>query len=397
MGRKGEQGFFTSQMIKDSMSKVLTIEIGETRMFGEIEVRPYYAGHVLGAAMFYVKVGNESVLYTGDYNTTADRHMGAAFCPMQLEPTLLITESTYATTIRDPKRARERHLMKQIHTCLERGGKVLVPVFALGRVQELCLMVESYWDRQNLGHIPVYFSAGMAGKANDIYRQNTTHMNEFVRERTESGENAFDFKYIKPFERQFADAPGPMLLFSSPGMLHSGMSLEVFKVWAPHPANMLIIPGYCASNTVGAKVLAGHKDILLTEHDGKERSIQVNMQITNLSFSAHADSKGILQLIENCAPENVVLVHGERAKMQILKEQIERELGIPCYDPANGEGLRIHTKSTKKVPLSEHELLERERLAMEQAENEAIPIDERADILLETIRQSTSLFCSHIK
>ena len=184
VGRKGEQGFFTSQMIKDSISKVLTIEIGETRMFGEIEVRPYYAGHVLGAAMFYVKVGTESVLYTGDYNTTADRHMGAAFCPMQLEPTLLITESTYATTIRDPKRARERHLMKQIHTCLERGGKVLVPVFALGRVQELCLMVESYWDRQNLGHIPVYFSAGMAGKANDIYRQNTTHMNEFVRERT---------------------------------------------------------------------------------------------------------------------------------------------------------------------------------------------------------------------
>ena len=175
------------------------------------------------------------------------------------------------------------------------------------------------------------------------------------------------------------------------------MSLEVFKVWAPHPANMLIIPGYCASNTVGAKVLAGHKNILLTEHDGKERSIQVNMQITNLSFSAHADSKGILQLIENCAPENVVLVHGERAKMQILKEQIERELGIPCYDPANGEGLRIHTNNTKKEPLSEHELLERERIAMEQAENEAIPMDERADILLEAIRQSTSLFCSHIK
>ena len=146
VGRKGEQGFFTSQMIKDCMAKVQTMEIGETRMFGEIEVKAYYAGHVLGAAMFHARVGSESVLYTGDYNTTADRHMGAALCPMQLQPSLLITECTYATTIRDPKRARERHLLKQIHTCLERGGKVLVPVFALGRVQELCLMIESYWD-----------------------------------------------------------------------------------------------------------------------------------------------------------------------------------------------------------------------------------------------------------
>lgn len=69
----------------------------------ELEIKAYYAGHVLGAAMFYMKVGSDSVLYTGDYNMTPDRHLGAAWVD-KCRPSLLITESTYATTIRDSKR-----------------------------------------------------------------------------------------------------------------------------------------------------------------------------------------------------------------------------------------------------------------------------------------------------
>lgn len=122
--------------------------------------------------MFWAKVGDESVLYTGDYNTTPDRHLASASCPFRLRPTLLITESTYATTIRDSKRSRERDFLKKVHECLERGGKVLVPVFALGRVQELCLLVESYWERMRLGHIPVYFSAGTASLRTAKYCRN---------------------------------------------------------------------------------------------------------------------------------------------------------------------------------------------------------------------------------
>lgn len=73
----------------------------------------------------------------------------------------------------------------------------------------------------------------------------------------------FDFKHIKPFDRSFIDKPGPMVVFATPGMLHAGLSLQIFKKWAPFEQNMIIIPGYCVAGTVGHKVLAGQKKIEL--------------------------------------------------------------------------------------------------------------------------------------
>lgn len=100
------------------------------------------------------------------------------------------------------------------------GGKVLIPVFALGRAQELCILIESYWERMNL-KIPVYFSAGLTERANHYYRLYIQWTNQKIKNSLNS-RNMFEFKHINTFERQFADQPGPMVLFASPGMLHSG-------------------------------------------------------------------------------------------------------------------------------------------------------------------------------
>ena len=140
--RKGETNFFTSQMIKDCMRKVVAVNLHQViKIDDELEIKAYYAGHVLGAAMFHVRVGEQSLVYTGDYNMTPDRHLGAAWID-KIRPDLLISESTYATTIRDSKRCRERDFLKKVHDCVEKGGKVLIPVFALGRAQELCILLE---------------------------------------------------------------------------------------------------------------------------------------------------------------------------------------------------------------------------------------------------------------
>lgn len=93
--KKGDTNFFTSEMIKNCMKKVKTLNVHQTvKVFDDLEIRPYYAGHVLGAAMFYVKCGEESVVYTGDYNMTPDRHLGAAWID-KVKPNVLITETTY--------------------------------------------------------------------------------------------------------------------------------------------------------------------------------------------------------------------------------------------------------------------------------------------------------------
>lgn len=170
--RQREDNFFTSEMIKQCMKKVTVCGLHQVvNVDSELSIKAYYAGHVLGAAMFKISVGAESVLYTGDYNMTPDRHLGAAWAD-RCEPTVLISESTYATTIRDSKRCRERDFLKKIHSTVANGGKVLIPVFALGRAQELCILLESYWDRMKL-EVPIYFTAGLAEKATNYYSKYT--------------------------------------------------------------------------------------------------------------------------------------------------------------------------------------------------------------------------------
>ncbi|KAF9306447.1 Integrator complex subunit 11 [Mortierella antarctica] len=359
--RKGERNFFTSANIKDCMKKVIAVNLHQSIMVDDdLEICAYYAGHVLGAAMFYIRVGEESLVYTGDYNMTPDRHLGSAWID-KVRPDLLITESTYATTIRDSKRSRERDFLKKVHDCVADGGNVIIPVFALGRAQELCILIETYWERMDL-KVPIYFSTGLTEKANHFYRLFINWTNEKIKS-TFVHRNMFDFKHIKPWERSFIELPGPMVVFATPGMLHSGTSLELFKKWAPNPKNMIIMPGYCVAGTVGSKVLAGEKKIQIDSFT----SVDVNLQVKNLSFSAHADAKGIMQLIRQCEAKNVVLVHGEKSSMGFLKSRIMTEFGIPCFDPANGETVSIETTHVIPIEMSAS-LLKRHLIRQSEAQ-----------------------------
>ncbi|XP_040048358.2 integrator complex subunit 11 [Gasterosteus aculeatus] len=344
--KKGETNFFTSQMIKDCMKKVVPLNLHQTvQVDDELEIKAYYAGHVLGAAMVHIKVGSESVVYTGDYNMTPDRHLGAAWID-KCRPDLLISESTYATTIRDSKRCRERDFLKKVHESIERGGKVLIPVFALGRAQELCILLETFWERMNL-KAPIYFSTGLTEKANHYYKLFITWTNQKIR-KTFVQRNMFEFKHIKAFDRSYADNPGPMVVFATPGMLHAGQSLQIFKKWAGNEKNMVIMPGYCVQGTIGHKILNGQRKL---EMEGRS-TLDVKLQVEYMSFSAHADAKGIMQLIRMAEPRNMLLVHGEAVKMEFLKGKIEQEFSIDCHMPANGETVAVTTNPSVPVDIS---------------------------------------------
>lgn len=296
-------------MIKECMRKVIPVNLHETvKVNDDLEIKAYYAGHVIGAAMFHVKVGQQSIVYTGDYNMTPDRHLGAAWID-KCRPDILITESTYATTIRDSKRCRERDFLMKVHECIEQGGKVLIPVFALGRAQELCILLETYWDRMNL-KVPIYFAIGLTEKATSYYKLFITWTNEKIK-KTFVKRNMFEFRHIKPFDRAYADNPEPMVVFATPGewiclslhwftflhptgMLHAGLSLQLFRKWAPDPKNMLIMPGYCVAGTVGYRVLNGAKKI---EFENKQ-FVDVKLSVQYMSFSAHADAKGLWKWLD---------------------------------------------------------------------------------------------------
>jgi len=162
----------------------------------DFEIKPYYAGHVLGAAMFHIRVGQQTLVYTGDFNTTADRHLGSAHID-RCRPDVLITESTYGSTVRDSRRARERDFMAKVVDCVRHGGKVLVPVFAVGRAQELCILLETYLERMNL-NVPIYFASGLSEKVNTYYSLFVSWTNEKIQS-TFHQKNIFDFKHIKVY------------------------------------------------------------------------------------------------------------------------------------------------------------------------------------------------------
>ncbi|KAM0672818.1 putative RNA-processing beta-lactamase [Ordospora colligata] len=346
---KGDDTIFTYQDILNCMKKVITINMNETYEHGNgIYITPYYAGHVLGAAMFHVVVGDQSVVYTGDYSTTPDKHLGPASIKC-VKPDILITESTYGSVVRDCRKVKEREFLKAVSECVLKGGKVLIPIFALGRAQELCLLLDGYWERSGL-NVPVYFSGGLTEKANEIYKRYIGYTNETIKQKIFE-RNLFDYKHIKAFQKYYLDMPGPMVLFASPGMLHSGMSLKIFKEWCEDEKNLVIIPGYCVRGTVGEKVLNGAKrlDIL-----GESKEIKI--QVRNLAFSAHADSEGILSLIEQCKPRNVMLVHGEKSRMRMLKKSIEQRYAIPTFFPSNGVLVNIPSKNTVDLKISKEKI-----------------------------------------
>lgn len=197
--------------------------------------------------------------------------------------------------------------------------------------------------------VPIYFSSGLTIQANMYYKMLINWTSQKVKQ-TYASANAFDFKNVQAFDRSMINAPGPCVLFATPGMLTGGFSLEVFMQWAPCETNLVTLPGYCVAGTIGSKLMSGKPTKIDLD---KNTQIDVRCQIHQLSFSAHTDSKGIMDLVKFLAPKHAILVHGEKHKMAALTERIQSELSIPCYYPKNNETVSVSSTHHLKAHASE--------------------------------------------
>lgn len=340
---KGEKSIISYMDIKNCLSKIETIELFEERIVKErIKITPFYAGHVLGAVMYRVEINGFSMIYTGDYNTSFDRHLNGAYLP-KLNPDVLITETTYGDTIRDTKRSREREFLKKVTQVINRNGKVLIPTFALGRAQEICLLLDTHWKRNKI-KCPIYFFGALSEKSNFYYKifnnwQNETVKNMFLDYNIFEFENIISSNLSKGNEI-FKATNTAMVILATPGMLHAGTSLNIFKEICEDDKNCVIIPGFCTPGTVGYKVLLGEKEV-----DIDKKKYKINCEINYMSFSGHADAKGLLSLIKNSNPKNLVLVHGDSEIMSTFKSTVENILPmITTYMPQNYKKIMFNEK-----------------------------------------------------
>mmetsp|Transcript_19315 Transcript_19315/g.56147 ORF Transcript_19315/g.56147 Transcript_19315/m.56147 type:complete len:693 (+) Transcript_19315:149-2227(+) len=321
-----EDQIFNSSDIDQTMPRIELMDFHDERQYKGIKFSCYRAGHVLGAAMFMVNIGGIRVLYTGDYSREVDRHLPHAEIP-NLRVHVLIVESTYGVMTHEPREQRERRFTNSVHQIVRQGGKCLLPVFALGRAQELLLILEDYWERNNdLHDIPIYYNSPMATKCLRIFETYTNMCSESVQEQANRCQNPWTLKYIKnmPERSQFMSREAEMgacVVLAAPGMLQSGASRKLFEAWAPDKKNGVIVSGYSVSGTLAHDLKSEPESVTL--NDGLKVAVRATIKF--ISFSAHSDYPQTSDFIKRLKANVVVLVHGEEHEMGRMRTKLKEE------------------------------------------------------------------------
>jgi len=335
-GGADSAALFTDAHLDAAMARTEVIDFHAATDVDGIRVTAHRAGHVLGAAMFEVEVAGLRLLYTGDYSRAADRHLPAADLPA-VPPHVLIVEATYGVSRHVPRPERERRFLDTVTRTLRRGGRVLLPVVALGRAQELLLILEEHWAAHpELHGIPVYQASGLARRAMSVYQTYIESMNDAVQAAFRSA-NPFVFRHVTHLRGAASlDGCGPCVVLATPSMLQSGLSRDLFEAWCEDARNGVIIADFAVSGTLAREIL-GAPDTVLTRAGGR---VPLRASVDAISFSAHADFDQTAGFVDALAPRDVVLVHGEATEMMRLKRALEARAaaGVGGGVEAGGEG-----------------------------------------------------------
>ncbi len=321
LNKSSQNTLYSDKDVEMASQRTEVIDFQQTIDVDGIKITAYRAGHVLGAAMFMIEIAGMRCLYTGDYSRIADRHMPAADLPVNMRPDIVIVESTYGVSRHLPRREREEKFTAMVHSSVAKGGRVLLPVVALGRAQELLLILEEYWSKHPEIHgVPVYQASGLARRAMTVYRSYIEMMNDDIREAFTVA-NPFQFKHVTHLKstNQFDDV-GPCVVMATPSMLQSGMSRELFENWCGDSRNCVIIADFAVQGTLARDILSSPNDIL--SRSGAR--LPLRCQVDAISFSAHADFPQTSEFLDALHPPHVVLVHGEATEMGRLKKALEQ-------------------------------------------------------------------------
>ncbi|TPX44505.1 hypothetical protein SeMB42_g04306 [Synchytrium endobioticum] len=348
VGSSEDQLYDEQDLIK-SHEKIEAIDYHQEVEIEGIKFTAYNAGHVLGAAMFLIEIAGVRVLYTGDYSREEDRHLMAAEKPPNVNPEVLICESTYGVQSHWPRIEREAMFTRLVHDIVQRGGRCLIPAFALGRAQELLLILDEYWQAHpELHAVPIYYASSLARKCMAIYQTYIHMMNTRIRKQF-AVSNPFVFKHISNLKsmEQFDDV-GPCVMMASPGMLQNGLSRELLELWCTDKRNGLIVPGYVVEGTL-AKSILSEPDEIPTMSGGK---LPRRLTVHYISFSAHVDFTQNSEFIHDVGAPHLVLVHGDSNEMNRLASAMrsrfqERDEAVTVYTPRNCEDVDLYFRGEK--------------------------------------------------
>ena len=298
---------------------------------GMIPFTLYDAGHILGSAMVKVHGTDKSILYTGDVNLRESQLLSG--CETKLSAHTMIMESTYGAheDVLPSLKTASKELYEKVNKVLGRGGKILIPTFAVGRGQNILMVLENYMRSGAIPNVPIYID-GMINKANRIYRQNIIYGKEEIKMRIlMSDDDPFKSKHFQvPKHRDRSDVldNGPCIIVSTSGMLSGGPVLTYLKNLINDPKNMLIMVGYQVEGTLGRQLLDNEKTVTIDDIEH-----EVKIEVTSVPFSAHSDHNDLIKLVGHVKGlKQVIMVHGEKSKQDALEDDLNKK-GINVIIP----------------------------------------------------------------
>lgn len=333
---------FKYEDIKTMIKHTITLKYKQvTDIAPDIKLTFFNAGHILGSALVHLHIteGVLNMVFTGDFKYSATKLLDPAHSTFT-RAEILIMESTYGgrEDITDRSKSEEE-LKKIINDTVKDSGKILIPVPAVGRAQEMILVLVDLLQKGDIPDIPIYID-GMIEESNHIHSMYIDYLSSKLRRVfIEEDKNPLHHRNIVAVknskDRDEALYGGPAIILSTSGMLQGGPVLEYLKVLATDPRNRLIFVTYQVSGTLGRRIVDGARFVSLQE-DGKLVPIRIEMQIHRLEgFTGHSDRRQLLSYVRRLLKltRSIYLVHGEPEKIFDLSSSIKKLFKINVESP----------------------------------------------------------------
>jgi metallo-beta-lactamase family protein len=311
-----------------------------------ISYQSYEAGHMLGSTFMLLTVQengrNVRILFSGD--------LGRAGLPIIRDPEppppadYLIVESTYGDRLHQPIHSVTDRLANIVNRTYSRGGRMIVPAFAVGRTQQLVLLLHELISSNRIPNFPIYVDSPLALNVTEVFRKHEELFDAEARQFLANGGEPFGFKrltYIRTVEESKAlnDLRGPYMVIASSGMCEAGRILHHLKNGIGDPHNTVLLTGYQAQNTLGRKIEEKRMEVPVFGE-----LMRLRAQVEKLDeLSGHADQKDLLQWIKPIAGglRKVFLVHGEPDQQAALKDAVQERFKIPVDAPERSQSVEL--------------------------------------------------------
>jgi len=350
--KQGVAPLYDQKDVRECVLHTIPLRFGVvTDIAPDIRLTLHNSGHILGGAMVHLHIGEglHNIVYTGDYKFGRTMLLEAAATEFPRIETV-ITESTYSgpDDIVPSRVEAEEAITKVINQTLERKGKVLIPVPAVGRAQEIMLVIDGYMKRGMMKEAPVFIE-GMISEATAIHTAYPEYLGREVRHSILHEEvNPFQSDYFTivdhPRQRSSIMEGEPCIVLATSGMLEGGPVIEYFKTWASDERNSIIFVSYQIEGTMGRRVQKGIGEVTMMDNEGKMVALSVKMGVNTIEgFSGHSDRRQLVNYLTHLSPkpERIFVVHGEKQKTINFAGFLDNKAGINTVVPAPLETFRL--------------------------------------------------------